>query len=73
MTEAISKIPADDDRVFATRWKIPPGSETGYHVHERDYIVVYLSDGVLTVVSEAGDKIQAEVSKHDLTSRRAGV
>lgn len=34
----------DNDQVRVTRFDFPPGAETGWHVHEMDYIVVTLTD-----------------------------
>ncbi|ROZ76462.1 cupin domain-containing protein [Ramlibacter sp. WS9] len=34
-------------RVIVTEWRLPPGAETGHHVHSRDYVVVPLTDGTL--------------------------
>ena len=72
MSNATSEILVDDERVFATRWTMGPGSETGHHTHEQDYLVVYLSDGLLTVKVDSKE-IAAPVTKHLLTSRPAGV
>ncbi|MEM7127113.1 MAG: cupin domain-containing protein [Chloroflexota bacterium] len=69
---ATSEVLANDDRVIATKWTMSPDSETGHHTHNYDYVVVYLSDGMLTVTSEAGE-IEVPVAKHQLTSRPAGV
>ena len=55
-----------------TKWTLPPGAETGCHTHGRDYLVVYLTDGILTVEKQ-GQTIEAPVSKHSVTSRPAGI
>ncbi len=72
MPQAKSEILVDDMRVIATKWTLPPGSETGQHTHALDYVVVYLNDRVLTVLVE-GDEVDAPVSKEMTTSRPAGV
>ena len=71
--QATSELLVDDERVVATKWEIPPGGETGHHTHHMDYLVVYLSDGTLTVIPEAGEEIRAEIHRHEVTSRPAGV
>lgn len=48
------------------------GGRTGSHTHGLDYLVVYLTDGILTVEA-LGQTIEAPVSKHAVTSRPAGV
>lgn len=72
MTNAISQALVDDERALVTKWILPPGAETGGHVHGLDYLVVYLTDGILTVEAE-GQCIDAPVTKHAVTSRPAGV
>lgn len=72
MTNATSEVLVDDERIIATKWTMNQSTETGHHTHEHDYVVVYLSNGVLTVTADAGE-IEAPVTKHQLTSRPAGV
>jgi quercetin dioxygenase-like cupin family protein len=45
--KATSTPRIEDDRVAAMEWTIPPGAETGWHKHGRDYVVVYLTSGNL--------------------------
>lgn len=72
MANAISQALVDDERTLVTKWILPPGAETGSHVHGLDYLVVYLTDGILTVDTQ-GQTIEAPVSKHAVTSRPAGI
>jgi quercetin dioxygenase-like cupin family protein len=72
MPKAISEVIVDDQRALVTKWTLPSGAETGGHTHGLDYLVVYLTDGVLTVESD-GQIIEAPVSKHAVTSRPAGI
>jgi len=62
----------DDERAIVTKWTLPSGAETGSHTHGHDYLVVYLSDGTLTVEAQ-GQTFEAQVAKHSVTSRGAGV
>jgi quercetin dioxygenase-like cupin family protein len=72
MPKAASETMVDDERAIVTKWSLPSGAETGGHTHGLDYLVVYLTDGILTV--ETNDQvIEAPVSKHAVTSRPAGV
>jgi quercetin dioxygenase-like cupin family protein len=73
MEQATGEMLVDDKRVLATKWTLPTGSETGHHTHQHDYVVVYLTDGILTVTTPSGEIIEAAVKQHDLTSRPAGV
>ena len=72
MPNVISQALVDDERAIVTKWILPPGSGTGSHTHGLDYLVVYLTDGILTVEAQ-GRTIEAPVSKHAVTSRPAGV
>ena len=72
MPKAISDALVDDARAMVTKWTLPPGAETGGHTHGLDYLVVYLTDGILTVET-SGQVIEAAVAKHAVTSRPAGI
>ena len=72
MPNAISQALVDDERAIVTKWTLPPGAETGSHTHGLDYLVVYLTEGILTVEAQ-GQIIEAPVSRHAVTSRPAGV
>jgi beta-alanine degradation protein BauB len=45
---------ADDEHVRVTRWEFGPGTATGPHVHELDYVVVPVTGGTFTVVAPDG-------------------
>lgn len=72
MTAAQPTVQIDNDRVRVTEWRFAPGTETGWHVHEMDYIVVPLYDGTLHIESESG---ATDVELHHGVSyaRQAGV
>lgn len=46
---ATSTVQLDGPHVRVTRWDIPQGASTGPHVHEYDYVVVPVSNGVMRV------------------------
>ena len=46
----------DNDRLRITEWRFLPGTETGLHVHEMDYVVVPIITGTLTVRDDGGEK-----------------
>lgn len=50
MKQATAHVQLDTDRVSVTEWRFDPGAETGSHTHERDYVVVPLTSGVLQMV-----------------------
>ena len=39
----------DDDLTRITRWRIPPGAQTGWHRHEWDYVTIQQSSGTLVL------------------------
>lgn len=67
---AIPRI--EDERVVGTEWRMPPGSETGWHRHEYDYAVVYLTSGNLYVESKDGN-VTVPLERGQVTSRQSGV
>jgi quercetin dioxygenase-like cupin family protein len=39
--QASSKRIEDNERVTIREWRFAPGAETGWHSHDRDYVIVY--------------------------------
>jgi len=37
----------DDDRTRITNWVIKPGQQTGWHLHDFDYVTIQQSEGTL--------------------------
>ena len=54
MSAAQPSIQIDNDRVRVTEWRFAPGTETGWHTHEMDYVVVPLYDGTLRIETTDG-------------------
>ena len=46
---AIADCLIDNDRVRVTQYRFSPGSETKWHLHEWDYVVIPQTDGELSV------------------------
>ncbi len=59
-------------RVVVTEWRLPPGAETGHHVHSRDYVVVPLTDGTLRMHDEQGSS-DAQLRAGEAYARPAGI
>lgn len=72
MQPAASRLLIDDQNVRVTEWTLGPFTETGHHVHELDYVVVYLTPGTLTIKAD-GRFAKAEITPRLVTSRPAGV
>jgi quercetin dioxygenase-like cupin family protein len=71
-TPAIPTVQIDEREVRITEWRLPPGSATGHHRHEYDYVVVPMTDGELTIVA-AGGTSPARIAAGQSHFRKAGV
>ena len=71
---AASEVLVDNERVRATRWRLPPhGGETGWHRHELDYVITPVTGGALTIENPGGDIVESPLSPGASYFRRAGV
>jgi quercetin dioxygenase-like cupin family protein len=70
---ATSTVQVDNELVRVTEWRFKPGAETGFHVHEMDYVIVPVTDGRLKVISPAGEESYAELKSGGSYFRKAGV
>lgn len=59
--------------VRVTRWHFAPGSQTGWHTHECDYVVVPTIGGTLTMVDPDGNEKTSTLVAGQSYFRRAGV
>ncbi len=71
--QAVPTVQVDNDRVRVTEWRFAPGAETGFHVHEMDYVVVPSADGRLKLVSPEGEETYADLKRGVSYFRKAGV
>ena len=62
---AKSKIMIDNSRVRVTKWIFDPGDETGEHIHEYDYVVVPMRDGILKIINEDDSVTLSELKKRN--------
>ena len=53
----------DNDRVRVTQYRFSPGSETKWHPHEWDYIVIPQTDGELLLVDAEGHEQNATLTQ----------
>ena len=51
---ATATVQADNERVRITEWRFPPGTSTGFHRHEFDYVVVPLTTATLQIITSSG-------------------
>ena len=55
MEQADLTVFIDNDRVRVNEWRFPPGTETGQHRHELNYVVVPVVTGTLIIRNDDGD------------------
>lgn len=53
---ATSSVQIEGPHVRVTRWDLPQGASTGPHVHEVDYVVVPVSNGIMHVTLPDGQE-----------------
>ncbi|ABD89490.1 cupin domain-containing protein [Rhodopseudomonas palustris] len=68
-----SQLQIDNPEVRVTQWRLPPGSATGHHRHEMDYIIVPVSGGEMTIVAPDGTRSKAQLQAGQSYFRKAGV
>ena len=71
--EATSTVQVDNDRVVVTEWRLAPGANTGFHVHQRDYVVIPLTTGVLRLEEPGGVVREVPLMAGASYARQAGV
>ncbi len=70
-TTAIPTVQIDDKRVRVTEWRFPhKGTQTGWHIHDYDYVVVPLFNGSLRIELPGGEEMIAEL-RHGIPYSRA--
>ena len=70
---AKSKVMIYNFRVRVTEWDFDPGDETGQHVHEYDYVVIPMKDGILKIINDDGSVTLSELKKGVSYFREKGV
>ena len=70
---AVATVQVDEPHVRVTEYRFPPGTATGFHRHEMDYVVVPIVPGTLTMVDGAGNRQTATLEFGKSYTRLAGV
>ena len=60
MISAKSDVQIDTPEVRVTEWRLAPGSATGHHIHEMDYVIVPVT-GEMTIVAPNGERSKAQL------------
>jgi len=68
---ATATVQTDNERVRITEWRFPPGTSTGFHRHEFDYVVVPLTTATLKILTAAGES-QNQMATGQAYFRSAG-
>ncbi|MRX50829.1 cupin domain-containing protein [Paracoccus sp. S-4012] len=55
MRGCTATLQMEDERVRVTRYDFEPGGETGWHVHEMEYVIVTLTDCPLRLELPGGE------------------
>ena len=71
-TTATVEVIADNARVRIVRYTLTPGSETGWHTHTLDYVIVPYDDGKVRVDRRDGT-IEADMFRNAPYFREKGV
>lgn len=70
---AIPTVLVDNERTRVTEWRFPPGTATGFHRHEMDYVVVPQTTGQLKMVGPDGKEWHSQLTSGVPYFRNAGV
>ena len=68
-----STLLIEDKKVRVTRFDFDPNQETGWHVHEYDYVITAITDCFMMLQHPDGTETTSEVSAGTAYSRDAGV
>ena len=55
--QAVSQLQSDNSQVIVTRRDFSPGSETGWHRHGYDYVIIPLTDGRMRLETPEGEGV----------------
>ena len=73
MISAKSDVQINNPEVRVTEWRLAPGSATGHHIHEMDYVIVPVCPGEMTIVAPNGERSKAQLGLGKSYFRKAGV
>ncbi|MET4097506.1 cupin domain-containing protein [Arthrobacter sp. UYCu712] len=69
---AISEVQIENSSFRVTRWELEPGDTIPKHVHEYEYVVVPLTEGMLWAADADGTETAVELSVGHSYARPAG-
>mgnify|MGYP001223462013 CR=1 FL=1 len=71
--QAKANVQIDNERIRVTEYSFNHNEETGFHVHQCDYIVVPQTSGELLLIDDKGEETTATLLKGQSYYRQAGV
>ena len=71
--QAKANVQIDNERIRVTEYSFNHNEETGFHVHQCDYIVVPQTNGQLLLIDEKGVETNATLLKGQSYYRQAGI
>ena len=66
MLSAKSDVQVDTPEVRVTEWRLAPGSATGHHIHEMDYVIVPVTSGEMTIVAPNGERSEGAAWRREI-------
>ena len=72
-TTCSSKLLAEDEKVRVTRFDFEPDQETGWHVHQYDYVIIAVTECCMLLQNPDGTQTSSKVSAGSAYSRDTGV
>ncbi|MGH9667699.1 MAG: cupin domain-containing protein [Bryobacteraceae bacterium] len=73
MIRAKSDVQIDTPEVRVTEWRLAPGTATGPHIHQMDYVIVPVCPGEMTIVEPNGERSKTQLGLGKSYFRKAGV
>ena len=71
--KAKANVRIDNEKIRVTEYSFNDNEETGFHVHQCDYVVVPQTNGKLLLIDENGVETTATLVKGQAYYREAGV
>ena len=68
-----STLLVENERVRVTRFDFGPNQETGWHIHEYDYVITAITDCFMMLQNPDGTEAESEVTAGNAYMRDAGV
>ena len=68
-----STLLIDDKKARVTRFDFEPNQETGWHIHEYDYVITAITDCFMMLQHPDGTETESEVAAGNAYIRDAGV